>query len=201
MNQLTINRQVTARIPTRYGTFQLILFTSNFDDKEQLAFVMGDIRGKENVLLRVHSECFTGDVLGSVRCDCGEQLHRAMTLVEKEGRGVILYILNHEGRGIGLANKIRAYAMQDEGADTVEANTRLGFKPDQRDYGIGAQILVSLGIRKIRLITNNPRKFIGLSGYGLEIVDRIPLEIAPNETNFHYLKTKKEKMGHILDMV
>jgi 3,4-dihydroxy 2-butanone 4-phosphate synthase/GTP cyclohydrolase II len=124
-----------------------------------------------------------------------------MSLVEKEGRGVILYILNHEGRGIGLANKIRAYAMQDQGADTVEANTRLGFKPDQRDYGIGAQILVSLGIRKIRLITNNPRKFVGLSGYGLEIVDRVPLEIAPNETNLHYLKTKKEKMGHILDMV
>ena len=124
-----------------------------------------------------------------------------MSLVEKEGRGVILYILNHEGRGIGLANKIRAYAMQDQGADTVEANTRLGFKPDQRDYGIGAQILVSLGIRKIRLITNNPRKFVGLSGYGLEIVDRVPLEIAPNATNLHYLKTKKEKMGHILDMV
>jgi 3,4-dihydroxy 2-butanone 4-phosphate synthase/GTP cyclohydrolase II len=124
-----------------------------------------------------------------------------MSLVEKEGRGVILYILNHEGRGIGLANKIRAYAMQDQGADTVEANTRLGFKPDQRDYGIGAQILVSLGIRKIRLITNNPRKFVGLSGYGLEIVDRVPLEIAPNATNIQYLKTKKEKMGHILDMV
>ena len=190
-----------ADLPTRYGHFRIAVFEDLIQHEDHVALIKGDIKAEVPILVRAHSQCLTGDTFGSGRCDCGEQLHQAMSLVEKEGRGVILYILNHEGRGIGLANKIRAYAMQDQGADTVEANTRLGFKPDQRDYGIGAQILVSLGIRKIRLITNNPRKFVGLSGYGLEIVDRVPLEIAPNETNLHYLKTKKEKMGHILDMV
>lgn len=152
-------------------------------------------------MVRAHSQCLTGDTFGSARCDCGEQLRLSMEMIEKEGRGVVLYIMNHEGRGIGLANKIKAYAMQDEGADTVEANRRLGFKPDQRDYGIGAQILVALGIHRIRLLTNNPRKFVGLTGYGLEIVDRVPLEVPPNACNLRYLKTKKEKMGHILDLV
>jgi 3,4-dihydroxy 2-butanone 4-phosphate synthase/GTP cyclohydrolase II len=163
---------------------------------------MGDVSKKgKPTLVRAHSQCLTGDTFGSARCDCGDQLRRAMELIAAEGTGVLLYIMNHEGRGIGLTNKIRAYAIQDEGADTVEANCRLGFKPDQRDYGIGAQILVALGIDKIRLLTNNPRKFIGLTGYGLEIVDRVPLEIEPGKDNINYLKTKKEKMGHILDLV
>ena len=190
-----------ADLPTLFGHFRIAVFEDLIQHEDHVALIKGDVDPETPILVRAHSQCLTGDTFGSGRCDCGEQLHQAMSMVEKEGRGVILYILNHEGRGIGLANKIRAYAMQDQGADTVEANTRLGFKPDQRDYGIGAQILVSLGIRKIRLITNNPRKFVGLSGYGLEIVDRVPLEIEPSETNLHYLKTKKEKMGHILDMV
>ncbi len=190
-----------ADLPTRYGHFRIAVFEDLIQHEDHVALIKGGIDPQTPTLVRAHSQCLTGDTFGSGRCDCGEQLHQAMALVEKEGRGVILYILNHEGRGIGLANKIRAYAMQDKGADTVEANTRLGFKPDQRDYGIGAQILVSLGIKKIRLITNNPRKFIGLSGYGLEIIDRVPLEIAPNATNIHYLRTKKEKLGHFLDMV
>ena len=152
-------------------------------------------------MIRVHSQCLTGDTFGSSRCDCGDQLHRAMAMIDKEGQGIILYLLNQEGRGIGLANKIKSYALQDEGADTVEANRKLGFKPDQRDYGIGAQILVSLGVKKIRLLTNNPRKFVGLAGYGLEIVERIPIEVPPNKCNVNYLKTKKEKLGHILEMV
>ncbi len=166
-----------------------------------MALVKGEIKKDEPALVRAHSQCLTGDTFGSVRCDCGEQLHRAMEMINKEGKGVILYILNHEGRGIGFTNKIKAYAIQDQGLDTVEANRKLGFRPDQRDYGIGAQVLVSLGVNKLRLITNNPRKFIGLSGYGLEIVERVPIEIPPNKVNFKYLKTKKEKMGHILEMV
>jgi 3,4-dihydroxy 2-butanone 4-phosphate synthase/GTP cyclohydrolase II len=166
-----------------------------------VALVKGEIKKGRPVLVRAHSQCLTGDTFGSIRCDCGEQLSHSMELINKEGKGVILYILNQEGRGIGLSNKIKAYAIQDKGADTVEANRQLGFEPDHRDYGFGAQILAVLGATKLRLITNNPRKYIGLAGYGLEIVERIPVEIAPNKLNLKYLKTKKEKMGHILDMV
>ncbi len=188
-------------LPTKYGEFRLIIFEDTIHKENHIALVKGKIKTGDPTLVRVHSQCLTGDIFGSCRCDCGDQLHRAMEMVEKDGRGVILYIINQEGRGIGLANKIKAYAIQDKGLDTVEANQQLGFKPDQRDYGIGAQILVSLGVNKLRLITNNPRKFIGLAGYGLEIVERIPIEIAPSKSNINYLKTKKEKMGHILDMV
>lgn len=188
-------------MPTKFGDFKLMIFEDIIHKEDHIALVKGEIKKDEPILVRAHSQCLTGDTFGSIRCDCGQQLHRAMEMVNKEGKGVILYILNHEGRGIGFTNKIRAYAMQDHGVDTVEANKQLGFKPDQRDYGIGAQILVSLGITKLRLITNNPRKFIGLSGYGLEIVERVPIEIPPNKRNIKYLKTKKEKLGHILEMV
>jgi len=190
-----------ADLPTAYGTFRILVYEDLIQDETHVALVKGKIGAEDTVLVRAHSQCLTGDAFGSSRCDCGEQLHGAMAMIEKEGSGVILYILNHEGRGIGLAAKIQAYAMQDQGADTVEANTRLGFKPDQRDYGIGAQILVALGIKRIKLITNNPRKFVGLGGYGLEIVGRVPLEIQPNAINAGYLRTKKEKMGHILEKV
>jgi 3,4-dihydroxy 2-butanone 4-phosphate synthase/GTP cyclohydrolase II len=190
-----------ADMPTAYGHFRIAVFEDEIRGEHHVALIKGVIDPETPLLVRAHSQCLTGDCFGSARCDCGDQLHRAMEMIEAEGQGVVLYILNHEGRGIGLTNKIRAYAMQDRGADTVEANTRLGFKPDQRDYGIGAQVLVALGVRKIRLITNNPRKFVGLTGYGLEIVDRVPLEIAPNESNCRYLKTKKDKMGHMLEMV
>ena len=188
-------------LPTKYGEFRLKIFEDTIHRENHIALVKGEIKKEEPTIVRVHSQCLTGDIFGSSRCDCGDQLHRAMEIIEEAGKGVILYIINQEGRGIGLVNKIKAYAMQDKGLDTVEANQKLGFKPDQRDYGIGAQILVSLGVNKLRLITNNPRKFIGLAGYGLEIVDRIPIEIPPGKSNLHYLKTKKEKMGHILDMV
>lgn len=190
-----------ADMPTEYGHFRIFVFEDIIHHEHHVALVKGEIKGEEPVLVRAHSQCLTGDTFGSLRCDCGRQLHQAMAIIEKEGRGVILYMLNHEGRGIGLTNKIRAYALQDKGIDTVEANRRLGFKPDHRDYGIGAQILVALGVRKIRLLTNNPRKYIGLAGYGLEIVERIPIEVPPNEVNRRYLKTKKEKMGHLLEMV
>jgi 3,4-dihydroxy 2-butanone 4-phosphate synthase/GTP cyclohydrolase II len=188
-------------LPTSRGHFRIHVYEDTIRGDHHVALVKGDVAGGEPVLVRAHSQCLTGDTFGSARCDCGEQLRMSMEMIEKEGRGVVLYILNHEGRGIGLANKIRAYAMQDKGADTVEANRSLGFKPDQRDYGIGAQILVALGVRRLRLITNNPRKFVGLAGYGLEIVERVPLEVEPNACNLRYLKTKKEKMGHILDLV
>jgi 3,4-dihydroxy 2-butanone 4-phosphate synthase/GTP cyclohydrolase II len=188
-------------LPTAHGRFRIHVYEDTIRGDHHVALVKGEVGGAEPVLVRAHSQCLTGDTFGSVRCDCGDQLRLSMEMIEKEGRGVVLYILNHEGRGIGLVNKIRAYAMQDQGADTVEANRRLGFKPDQRDYGIGAQILVALGIRRLRLITNNPRKFVGLTGYGLEIVDRVALEVPPNACNLRYLKTKKEKMGHILDLV
>ncbi|MCJ7565717.1 MAG: bifunctional 3,4-dihydroxy-2-butanone-4-phosphate synthase/GTP cyclohydrolase II [Candidatus Aminicenantes bacterium] len=190
-----------AELPTQYGTFRIAVFEDIIHHESHVALVKGEIREDEPVLVRAHSQCLTGDTFASSRCDCGEQLRAAMEMIEKEGKGVILYILNHEGRGIGLTNKIKAYAIQDQGLDTVEANKRLGFKPDQRDYGIGAQILVSLGVKKLRLLSNNPRKFIGLTGYGLEIIERVPIEIPPNTVNREYLKAKKEKMGHILEMV
>jgi len=190
-----------ADLPTKFGHFKLMIFEDTIHKEHHLALVKGEIKKDEPTLVRAHSQCLTGDTFGSIRCDCGAQLHRAMEIINKEGKGVILYILNHEGRGIGFINKIKAYAIQDQGLDTVEANRKLGFKPDQREYGIGAQVLVSLGVNKLRLITNNPRKFIGLSGYGLEIVERVPIEIPPNKRNLKYLKTKKEKMGHILEMV
>jgi len=200
-NETLVTKIEETKLPTKYGEFKLLVYKDSIHKEHHIALVAGDIREGEPTLVRAHSQCLTGDTFGSIRCDCGDQLHLSMEMIQKEGKGVILYIVNQEGRGIGLINKIKAYALQDKGIDTVEANEKLGFKPDHRDYGIGAQILVTLGVTKLRLITNNPRKFIGLSGYNLEIVDRIPLEIPPCDSNRHYLKTKKEKMGHILDMV
>jgi len=200
-HETLVRKTCEADLPTKYGHFRIVDFQDIIHGDHHVALVKGDLRKDEVTLVRAHSQCLTGDTFGSARCDCGDQLHRAMEMIDKEGRGVILYIMNHEGRGIGLTNKIRVYAIQDQGADTVEANCRLGFKPDQRDYGIGAQILVALGINTIRLLTNNPRKFVGLSGYGLEIIGRVSLEIEPGKENLQYLKTKKEKMGHILDLV
>ncbi len=190
-----------ADLPTKFGNFKVMVFEDTIHKENHVVLVKGEIKKDVPTLVRAHSQCLTGDTFSSIRCDCGEQLHRAMEMIEREGKGVILYILNHEGRGIGFTNKIKAYAFQDKGADTVEANQKLGFKADQRDYGIGAQILVSLGVHRIRLITNNPRKFVGLTGYGLEIVERVPIEVSPNKNNLKYLKTKKEKMGHLLEMV
>ncbi len=190
--------KVSVDMPSKYGSFKLKLYENVLDDSDNpIALVKGDLSGDDPVLVRVHSECFTGDVLGSKRCDCGDQLAVAMQMVEKEGRGVILY-MRQEGRGIGLVNKLLAYQLQEKGKDTVEANEELGFKSDLREYGIGAQILKDLGIKKLRLMTNNPQKIIGLRGYGLEIVERVAIEVCPNEVNEHYLKTKKDKMGHLL---
>jgi len=192
-----VQRVVTTTLPTRYGTFDVHLYRSETDNKEHLALVKGELSPEKPVLVRVHSECLTGGVFGSYRCDCNDQLIAAMRLVEKEGSGVVLY-MRQEGRGIGLLNKLKAYKLQDEGLDTVEANEKLGFRPDLRDYGIGAQILRDLGVGKMRLMTNNPKKVVGLHGYGLEIVERVPLEVEPHPINEKYLKTKRDKLGHLL---
>lgn len=195
----TFIRQVAdVDFPSKYGHFRIKAYESTLDGKCHLAVIKGDVQGKKNVMVRVHSECLTGDALGSLRCDCGDQLATALRRIEEEGTGVVLY-MRQEGRGIGLANKMRAYALQDQGKDTVEANVLLGFAPDLRDYGIGAQILADLGLTSIRLLTNNPAKRAGLEGYGLSIVERLPLEIHSNPYNHHYLEVKKNKMGHILE--
>ena len=195
-----IRRVSEARIPTRYADFTAYVYESLLGGAEHLVFTLGEVAGRENVLVRVHSECLTGDVFGSLRCDCGVQLDRAMELIAEEGAGVIVYFRGHEGRGIGLGNKLHAYTLQDDGRDTVEANVELGFHADSREYGIGAQILVDLGITTMRLLTNNPAKRGGLEGYGLEIAERVPLKVEPNVENIRYLRTKQDKLGHLLDI-
>jgi len=199
-NERFVKRVASPRLPTRYGEFRLYAYENEIDNKTHVALVMGEVAGDDPVLVRVHSECLTGDAFFSQRCDCGPQLETAMQRIAEEGRGIIVY-LRQEGRGIGLVHKLRAYELQDDGADTVEANVALGFKPDQREYGIGAQILNDLGVSKLRIMTNNPRKFVGLSGYGLEIVERVPIEVEPTETTRRYLETKKRKLGHDLSSV
>jgi 3,4-dihydroxy 2-butanone 4-phosphate synthase/GTP cyclohydrolase II len=195
---LLVHRGAEVFLPTKYGgEFKAIAYTNEVDTHEHLALVKGEIDPDESVLVRVHSECLTGDVLGSERCDCGDQLKGAMKMIEEEGKGVLLY-MHQEGRGIGLMNKLKAYELQDKGLDTVEANESLGFKPDLRDYGIGAQILLDIGVRRMRIITNNPKKIKGLEGYGLDVTDRVPIESRPHSKNLRYLRAKKEKMGHLI---
>lgn len=196
-NETLIKKEVEVNLPTEVGEFRLHLYTSKVDDYQHIALVKGDVSGKENVLVRVHSECATGDIFRSLRCDCRQQLVEAMKTVEKEGEGVILY-MRQEGRGIGLINKLKAYQLQEQGRDTVDANRDLGLGDDLRDYGVGAQILSDLGLSTIRLLTNNPKKIIGLEGYGLKIVDRVPIQIEPNSHNKKYLDTKKDRMGHLI---
>jgi 3,4-dihydroxy 2-butanone 4-phosphate synthase/GTP cyclohydrolase II len=195
-----VRRVASARLPTAYGEFTVHAFANQIDKQTHIALVCGDIKDGKSVLVRVHSQCLTGDVLHSIRCDCGAQLDAAMRRIAAEGRGVLLY-LSQEGRGIGLANKIRAYELQDEGFDTVEANERLGFKADQRDYGMGVQILRELGVRTMRLLSNNPRKLVGIEGYGLSVTEWLPLEIPASDSTRKYLKTKKDKLGHKLSSV
>ena len=200
-NETLVRRAAEASLPTSAGDFRTVVYENDIDGVDHIALIKGEIDPDHPLLVRVHSECLTGDAFGSRRCDCGEQLHAALQMIEAEGAGILLY-MRQEGRGIGLKNKIKAYGLQDcEGLDTVQANEKLGFPPDMRDYGVGAQILVDLGVRKMRLITNNPGKRAGIEGYGLSIVDRVPLEIQPNEKNLEYLRTKKEKLGHVLHLM
>ncbi len=195
-----VHKAAETVLPTPFGEFKAVAFVNDIDDYEHLALVKGDISPEEEVLVRVHSECLTGDVFGSYRCDCGEQLKKAMEIIQQQGLGVLLY-LQQEGRGIGLANKLKAYALQDKGFDTVEANEELGFAPDLRNYGVGAQILVALGVKKMRLLTNNPKKIVGLEGYGLEVTGRVPIEIEPRPENKRYLLTKCQKLGHLMNII
>ena len=199
-HETLVKEVASPRLPTEYGEFRIHAYRSDVTGDENVALVMGEIDPDEPILVRVHSQCLTGDIFGSARCDCGPQLHQALSRIGAEGRGIVLYLLQ-EGRGIGLVNKLRAYELQDQGKDTVEANEHLGFRPDQRDYGIGAQILRNLGVRKMRLMTNNPSKYIALDGYGLEIVERVQLEVPPTDMSRDYLRTKREKLGHLLKLV
>jgi len=198
-NESFVHKEAETVLPTPFGEFKAIAFRNELDNGEHLALVKGHIDPHQDILVRVHSECLTGDVFGSYRCDCGDQLKKALEMIDQEGLGVVVY-LRQEGRGIGFANKLKAYALQDKGFDTVEANTELGFKADLRDYGVGAQILVALGISKMRIMTNNPKKIVGLEGYGLAVTSRVPIEVPPRPENVHYLLTKCEKLGHIMEI-